>query len=547
LRVMPTAPSREPSARGARSIRSVKPSWADLRARAGRTWSGHRLFIIVLTPAFLLRLDAELGYRWQAWFNDSFQYVQNTVTLNLDPTRISGYSLWLKLFQVFHTYAIITILQHLMALATAVMIYALARHRFRAPAWLATLATVPLLYDGFGIQLEHLILSDIPFLFVLMLAVTLLLWDPQPSMRRCALIGLLLGIDDLLRSVALPLLAVFAVYMIIRRISWKRVAAAIVVCLLPVVAYAGAFEIQHGQFAMTDSTGIFLYSRVMTFADCAKMGKIPASELFLCDTLPPDQRPIAQAYIWATLSPLDRMAPTKFSAAPNQLAEKFAIQAIKAQPLGYAKAVFNDTWRVFRWKRTVFPQPATYNEYLFGKSSLPIPEWDQKTLGPYDSYAAAYVHGDPLTHVVAPFADIIRGYQRYVWLPGGVYGLILLAGLGGMVLAWRRFGGEALLPWTISLALIVIPAATAEFDYRYVLVAVPFACLAAALAFSPGTAGGDLARRLTGRKRRQDGPAGPARPAEVTREADVAPIADRTPAGARGAGHDQRDLASDGT
>ena len=263
--------------------------------------------------------------------------------------------------------------------------------------------------------------------------------------------------------------------------------------------------------------------------------------------MPPDRRPIAQAYIWTSPSPLDRMAPTKFSPAPNQLAEKFAIQAIKAQPLSYAKAVFDDTWRVFAWKRTVFPQAATYDEYLFGYHSLPIPSWDRAPLGPYDSYAAAYVHGDPLTHVVAPFANIIRGYQRYVWLPGAVYGLILLAGLGGMVLAWRRLGGEALLPWTISLALIVIPAATAEFDYRYVLVAVPFACLAAALAFSPGTAGGDLARRLAGRKRRQDGPTGPARGAEVTGDADVAPIADRTPAGARGAGHDQRDLASDGT
>src|SRR5689334_9593217 len=153
---MPAAPSREPSARRAWSIRSVRPGRSGLRARAARTWSGHRLFIIVLTPAVLLRLDAELGYQWQAWFNDSFQYVQNTVTLNLDPTRVSGYSLWLKLFQVFHTYAIITILQHLMGLAVAVMIYALARHRFRAPAWLATLATLPVLYDGFGIQLEHL-------------------------------------------------------------------------------------------------------------------------------------------------------------------------------------------------------------------------------------------------------------------------------------------------------------------------------------------------------------------------------------------------------
>ena len=220
---------------------------------------------------------------------------------------------------------------------------------------------------------------------------------------------------------------------------------------------------------------------------------------------------------------------------PNQLAENFAIRAIKAQPLDYAKAVFHDTWRVFGWKRVIFPNAPTYDEYIFGYRSLPVPEWDQADLGPYHSTASAYAHGNPLTQVVWPFANIIRGYQRYVWLPGSVYGLILLAGLGGMVLAWRRFGGEALLPWTISLALIVIPAATAEFDYRYVLVAVPFACLAAAIAFSPGTAGGELARRLAQRGQRADEAAG------------VLPAREGAAAPAGGAGHDQRDLTADGT
>jgi hypothetical protein len=144
------------------------------RRLVARTWAEHRLFIIVLIPAFLLRVDAELGYRWQAWFNDSFEYVQNTVHFELDPTRISGYSIWLKILQPFHSYAPVTILQHLMGLAIAVMIYALARHRFGVSAWLAALATVPVLYDGFEIELEHLIMADVPFLFVLTLATTLL-------------------------------------------------------------------------------------------------------------------------------------------------------------------------------------------------------------------------------------------------------------------------------------------------------------------------------------------------------------------------------------
>jgi len=59
----------------------------------------------VAIPAVLLRVDAELGYRWQAWFNDSFQYLQNTVRFNLDPVRASGYSIWLKICNPCTSYA----------------------------------------------------------------------------------------------------------------------------------------------------------------------------------------------------------------------------------------------------------------------------------------------------------------------------------------------------------------------------------------------------------------------------------------------------------
>ncbi len=494
-----------------------------MRSLLVRTWSGNRLFVIVMIPAVLLRADAELGYRWQVWFNDSFDYVQNTVHFNLDPTRPSGYSIFLKLLQPFHSYLLITILQHLMGLAVAVMIYALARHRFAAPAWVATLAAAPVLYDGFEIQLEHLIMADVPFLFVVTLATTLLLWHRSgPSVLMSAVIGLLLGIGAVLRSVGLPLLAIFAVYMIIRRISWRRVAALIVVCILPVLAYVGLFDLEHGQFAMTDSTGVFLYSRVMTFAECSKM-HVPADELALCTTVPPDKRPIAQAYIWTSMTPLNRFPPSKFSPLPNQLAKDFAIRAIEAQPLDYVKTVWHDTWMSFGFTRHVFPNAPTYDEYLFSKHPLPIASYNKAHLGRYDSYAAAYIQGNPYTQVAEPFAAVMRVYERHVYLPGTIYGLILLAGLGGMVLAWRRVGGEALLPWAVSLAMIVIPAATAEFDYRYVLPAVPFACLATVIGFAPGTAGWSWGRRLSGGGRQ------------------VAPAQ----AAAAGSGDDQRNLAPD--
>ncbi len=398
MRVMPGATSRAPSARPDGSVQPTAPGLARARSLAARVWSDHRLFILVLAPAVLLRVDAELGYRWQSWFNDSFEYLANTISFSLDPTRVSGYSVWLRILEPFHSYALITILQHLEGLSVGVMVYALARHRFGAKAWIATLAAVPVLYDGFEIQLEHLILSDVPFLFLVMLATTLLLWNPAgPSTRMCAVIGLLLGLGAVLRSIGLPLVAVFAVYMIIRRVNWRKVAAAIVVCAIPVFGYAGVFYLQHGQFAMSDATGVFLYSRVMSFANCSVIHP-PADELELCaPTNGTDSLGIAQNYIWTPPTPLDEFPPPKFTSVPNQFGENFAIRAIEAQPLGYLEAVVHDTVMAFGWKRIVFPQAATYDEYLFGTHSLPIPNWDRVDLGKYHTYASFYVRGNPLT------------------------------------------------------------------------------------------------------------------------------------------------------
>ena len=467
-----------------------------LPARIRRVVAGNKLFAAVLIPAFLLRVDAELGYRWWAYFNDSFDYISTAATGVTDPTRVSGYSIFLRVLMPLHSFGLVTVLQHAMGLAVGVMIYALARRRFGAPAWLAVLMSVPVLYDGFEIQLEHLILSDTLFLFIAVLAITMLLWTPEISWRKWTLAGLLLGVSAVVRSTGLPLIGVFVLYMIIVMVpaawrnkrawrAWRPLVASLVgfglLAALPNVAYMALYDHQHGQFSENTANGVFLYSRVMTFADCSKMNlSSDPSLLALCTTVPPSQRPIAQAYIWTPASPLDRFPPTKFSPLPNSLAGQFAVKAIEAQPVAYAQTVFDDSWRVFDWPRTVFPNAATYDEYLFGYHPLQIPS---SPIFGYKNTAAYYEHGNPDTRIVGPFAGIIRVYQRYVWLPGTVFGLILLAGLIALAWRWRRGGRDAFLPWLSSLALIVVPAATAEFDYRYVTTAVPFGCLALALAF----------------------------------------------------------------
>jgi hypothetical protein len=518
------------------------------RRATARLLAENKLFAVALVPAVLLRVDAELGYRWQSWFNDSFTYVSSAVTMTLNPTRPSGDSVYLRVLEPFHSYALVTISQHVMGLAVGVMIYALARHRFGTPAWVAVLFSLPVLFDGYEIQLEHLIMADTLFLFLAMAAVTLVLWWPRPPWWACLLAGLLLGLSAVVRATGLPLVAVFAVYLVIRFLpSWRYLLAGVAACVVafavPYVAYEGWYDAQHGEFATNEALGVFLYSRVMTFADCSQV-RLPVDLLPLCTTVPPDQRPVAQAYIWTDASPLARFPAPKFTPQVNKLAEQFAIKAIEAQPLAYANTVFDDTVRSFSWSRTVFPNAATYDEYLFGYKSLDIPP------GPYRGYPspeAYYGHGNPATAVVNPFAGAIRVYERYIYLPGTVYGLILLVGLGGIVLGWRsRPGGAALLPWLSSVALIVVPAATAEFDWRYVLTAVPFGCLAAALAFGRDTSGQRWLARC--------GLAGRDLGSGVTVAGGVPGGTARRSGGVAGsglgdsaveAGHDQRDFAPD--
>jgi hypothetical protein len=100
------------------------------------------------------------------------------------------------------------------------------------------------------------------------------------------------------------------------------------------------------------------------------------------------------------------------------------------------------------------------------------------------SEAHAYEDGNARTRIIDPYAESIRGYQKFVHLPGTMLGGIVIVGLAGMIPMWRRWGGEAFLPWITGTGLLLVPPATAEFDYRYVLPTVPLLCIAAALTFS---------------------------------------------------------------
>jgi hypothetical protein len=454
---------------------------------------GHWLFGLVLIAALALRVLVALAFRPIMWFGgDSASYLATGLRLIPDPSRVGGYGFMLWALKpraglALHGLAAVAAVQHVMGLGMGVLSYLLAR-RYGLPAWAATLAAIPVLFDAYELQLESDAVPDIPFGFLVLVALYLLLRSPgqrRPAVTAAA--AFLLGVSALLWPVGLVLLAVLLVVLLgallIRRAGTVTVLAALLAGAAPVAGYSAWFSGHDHQFSLTRSDGVYLWSRTMSFANCAVI-KPPAGERVLCP--PPGPRMAASLYIWDGNSPLLALPGGRFSARTNRLALHFALRAIAAQPAGYAAAVGHDVALSFSWQRPVHPDAGIVDRYQFADAAT---AWVPASLrtpggGTVAGDQALYNHGRPApTRAVQPYARWLVTYQRYAYLPGTLLGVILLAGLAAMTVR-RRVRGAGL-PWAFAVTILVVPPLVADFDLRYLVPAVPAACLAAALAFAP--------------------------------------------------------------
>ncbi|HYZ52375.1 MAG TPA: hypothetical protein VE733_02535 [Streptosporangiaceae bacterium] len=450
-------------------------------------------FSVVVAVAAALRCVVMLGYPPIMWFNDSYNYLEDAVSKTPDIVRSDGYPLLLFVLLPFRSLTLVAALQAAMGLAMGTAIYALLRRR-GLPWWGATLPAVPVLFDVFEMQLEHMVMSDVLFSFLITVAVAALCWFDRPPVLLCAAVGLVIGYAAIVRSVGEPMLAVIAVGMLLRRVGFKRVAAMVAAGVLPIAGYMVWFHRFYGQYALDGSSGTFLYSRVSSFAECSQMS-LPQSLKVLCDPRAPAVRPNSQEYLWSTTTPLYKVSHgNNFSKYADSIAGKFAKDAILSQPLAYLRVVAHDTLHTFTWTRTQSDVTGSGPSFQFRETVDPVPWW--ANYYPQDK-AALLRYGGPgegQPKVVQPWADLIQGYQKYFYLRGTMLGLILLIAAAGLIARWRRWGGLALLPWAVGALLIVAPAMTAGFSYRYVIVAVPVTCLAAGLALTREPRGARTAR-----------------------------------------------------
>jgi hypothetical protein len=479
-----------------------------LRLLAGE----HKLFTGALAVGAVLRLFACIGYPGALWFaGDSYVYLGAALRPQPNLSKSTGYSFFLRLLLPFHSLTLVTALQHLMGLTVAVLIYVLLRRNNVSKTWSA-IATLPVLLDGYIIEDEHLVMAETIFTFCLMVAVTLVLWRPRTTWWVAAIGGLLAGYAAIVRSEGAIMLAVLPLFLLLRGWAWKTLRGWLVAIvfavasLIPVGAYMSWFHERTGHYGVTMSTGFYLWGRVSSFADCARI-QPTGDEAVVCPTTPIVDRTPPGNFVWhAPQVHADmRSLGGPVSYKGNQVLTDFAIHAVEAQPLSYAKTIFFNTMMSFGFPRVAYPGAGTTYYYSFHLhyvtatyNLLPPDNPNHEWIPGGTAYQDWLSYGHQAPGVVHKIAAIpILVYQRVVFTYGPLLALIFLVGLGGLIGVRRRGWqvkslrlywaprGTSMLPWVTAVALLVFPILLADFDYRYLLPAIPFACLAAGLAFAP--------------------------------------------------------------
>jgi hypothetical protein len=378
----------------------------------------------------------------------------------------------------------VTSVQLVLGLLTAVTAYALLR-RWGVRPWVATLATAPTLFDSMQLLLEHAILSDVLFGFLLVAAVAALAWWPAPRWWTTVLGGALLGLATLVRVLGEPSVVLAALFLLLVATSWRsrllHVALVVAAFAAPVTAYATWYHHDHGAWAVTKASGRALYMRTTTFVDCAKID-VPDYERVLCPDDPLGRRQDPTWYGWHSQETVPRLHPPA-GVTDQQAMHDFAVRAIKAQPGDYADAVWRDFTLAFTSDdRDDHYEMSTSVKWTFTQyvDYRATPGW---------TAPAFEAHGGLLPQTHQPVADRLASYGRHVFLRGPwALALVVIAAVG--IVVPRRGDGRpsrrplALLTLALPMMLVLVPDVTAQFVWRYQLPLVVILPLSAALGWT---------------------------------------------------------------
>ena len=442
---------------------------------------------MLLAAGLVLRLLATAAYHPALIYVDTLKYLYGA-SPGSEPL---GYTAVLRVILLAGGLGVVALVQHLLGLAMATVLYAVLLRRGLA-RWLAALAVAPVLLDAYQVQMEQMIMPDVWFEALIVAGLAVLLWRPAVTVRVAAAAGLVLGASAAVKQLG-ELLIVPAVLYVVAAGGYRaiRAAAALSVAFaLPVLAYCGFSYARNGHFRLAHRQSVT--GRLVAAADCATL-KLPAAVRPLCPA------PAAQANgpDWlehSGKSPLYQAAvtPGTRGALIGALDSAIAHQ----QPLRVAVSIAQDSLRLFAPVRGPSRWVAPISRWQFQTSYPTYPPWvglrpgnaivvgvQHVAFGRFSFSVLRRSYGGP-ARVDRPVAAFLRSYQLDGgYTPGPLLALLSLAALAGSLLALSRrrpavpagpAGPAALacLLFTATAVTVLLAPDVFEFSWRYELPAV---------------------------------------------------------------------------
>jgi hypothetical protein len=456
----------------------------------------HWLFALLFTLGVLLRVMAQVAYQPAILYFDSPGYIHGSFQLNPVGRDPLGYLVAVRLLLgAFHDLAALAAFNHLLGLSIAGLIYAVLLRRGVKP-WIAALATLPVLLDGFQLLIEQMVMSEPLFQFFVVLGIVLLLWRARPTLMTAAGGGASFAAAALTRYVGLWLVLAGLLYCVLAARGrfvprLVTVAALLAGFALPMIGYAAYNDAVNGTFAVTSGkVSVSLYARVAASVTCTRLS-LPSYERPLCPppgVVQPRGGSLTQGYAQGATSPLVTYRPPN-GKTTRQVLNDFVKRAVLQQPLPVARAVAGSLARPFlSWSRNHKP------------GELPVARWQFQTMFPlyFTNQSLSLFHQweghGPVIN--RPLARMLRGYQLYLgYTPGPVLlACAVLALVAGLGIGRARHSGQRLacLLWLGTGLGLLLTAALYQFSWRYQLPALvtipPAAALALSALTSPRTA-----------------------------------------------------------
>jgi Dolichyl-phosphate-mannose-protein mannosyltransferase len=428
----------------------------------------HWLFTVVLGAGLALRILTQVAYTPALVYIDSYRYL--TGDSSLDPL---GYLVLLWPLQRAGGLAAVAAAQHLLGLGMAGMLYALLLRRGMW-RWAAALAAVPVLLDGYQLQVEQTIMPDTLFEALIVAGLTLLLWRPRPAAWQVALAGLALGVAVDVRQVGEVLIVPAVAFLLVRAMRWRRLthsALLAAVFAVPVLTYMLVQLGVTGQFTFTARDSYVFYGRAAAAADCATL-RLPPDERSLCPSPQVVTTLNIDGLVGDPAGPLLSYQPPP-GMTIQSMAGRFERAVVRQQPMAVVSAIDRDFVKLFALTRDT------------ASGDMPISRWQFQTTYPtYPSlitrrYVASIRPGGGPPSVIRPLAEALRDYQLHGgYTPGPLLGLAALAGLAGscsMLVGGRRertATATACLLFTATGIILLLASDTYEFSWRYQLPAL---------------------------------------------------------------------------